>query len=124
MITGKVKPKTIAEYIAAAPKDAQDRLNEMLTYLREAAPGAEESLKWGQPALSYQWILFQFAAFKNHISLYPTPSVVAALKDKLSDYKTSSSTIQFPLDKPLPADLIKEIAAFRIEESKKGVKWM
>lgn len=124
MITGKGKPKTIAEYIAAAPKDTQDRLNEMLACLREAAPGAEESLKWGQPALSYQWILFQFAAFKNHISLYPTPSVVAALKDKLSDYKTSSSTIQFPLDKPLPADLIKEIAAFRIEESKKGVKWM
>lgn len=124
MITGKVKPKTIEEYIAAAPKDAQDRLNEMLACLRGAAPGAEESLKWGQPALSNQWILFQFAAFKNHISLYPTPSVVAAFKDKLSDYKTSSSTIQFPLDKPLPADLIKEIATFRIEESKKGVKWM
>lgn len=124
MITGKVKPKTIAEYIDAAPKDAQDRLNEMLAYLREAAPGAEESLKWGQPALSYQWILFQFAAFKNHISLYPTPSVVAAFTDELSDYRTSSSTIQFPLNRPLPADLIKEIAMFRIEESKKGVKWM
>jgi uncharacterized protein YdhG (YjbR/CyaY superfamily) len=124
MISGKEKPKTIDEYIAAAPKDAQDRLNEMLTCLREAAPGAEESLKWGQPALSYQWILFQFGAFKNHISLNPTPSVISTLQDKLKDYDTSSSTIRFPLDQPLPVTLIREIAALRIEESKKGVKWM
>lgn len=124
MLPGKEKPKTIEAYIAAAPNNAQNHLNEMLALLREVAPGAEESLKWGQPALSYQWILFQFAAFKNHISLYPTPSAVAAFKDRLSDYKISSSTIQFSLEEPLPVNLIKEIAAFRIEESKKGVKWM
>jgi len=97
----------------------------MLECLRAAAPGAEESLKWGQPALSYQWILFQFAAFKRHISIYPTPSAVKAFEQELKDYKTSTSTIQFPLDRPLPLHLIRRIAEFRVRESsEKGVKWM
>lgn len=119
------KPKNIDDYINAAPEDAQVRLREMLACLREAAPGAEESLKWGHPALSYQWILFQFAAYKNHISLYPTPSVVKTLENELADYKTSISAIQFPLDKPLPLKLISRVAAYRVFESKeKGIKWM
>jgi uncharacterized protein YdhG (YjbR/CyaY superfamily) len=118
------KPKNITEYINIFPRDAQMRLHEMLECLRKAAPGAEESLKWGQPALSYEWILFQFAAFKNHISLYPTPSVIKALEKELSEYKISSSTIQFPLDKPLPLPLIEKIAALRVQEAKNGIKWM
>jgi len=69
------------------------------------------------PAFSYQRILFTFAAFKHHISLYPTPSAVKAFAKDLSEYKTSSSTIQFPLDKPLPLPLIHKIAAFRVRES-------
>jgi uncharacterized protein YdhG (YjbR/CyaY superfamily) len=119
------KPKNITEYINAAPEESQQKLWELLDILRRAAPGAEESLKWGQPALSYQWILFQFAGFKKHVSLYPHPNVVEAFQDHLADYKTSSSTIQFPLDKPLPSDLIYEIAVYRVRESKeKGIKWM
>lgn len=118
------KPKNIQEYIAAAPKLAQERLQEMLVCLRKAAPGAEESLKWGQPALSFNWILFQFAVFKNHISLYPTPSVVKAFEDELSEYQTSINTIQFPLEQPLPVDLINKIAAYRVKEAEQGVKWM
>jgi len=119
------KPKNITEYINTAPEVAQPKLWELLEILRKAAPGAEENLKWGQPALSYQWILFQFAGFKKHVGLYPHPDVVKAFQDRLTEYKTSSSTIQFPLDKPLPSDLIYEIAVFRVRESKeKGVKWM
>lgn len=118
------KPTTISEYIASFPDGVQEQLNQMLECLRKAAPGATEGLKWGQPALSYEWILFQFAAFKNHISLYPTPSVIKALESELVDYETSSSTIQFPLDKPLPVSLINKVASYRVEEAKNGVKWM
>lgn len=123
-MNSEAKPKNITDYINTFPTDAQVRLHEMLECLRKAAPGAEESLKWGQPALSYEWILFQFAAFKNHISLYPTPSVVKAFEKELSEYKISSSTIQFPLDKPLPLPLIDKIAALRVQEAKNGIKWM
>lgn len=118
------KPENIPEYIDGFSTLAQQRLLEMLDLLREAAPGAVENLKWGQPALSYKWILFQFAAFTNHISLYPTPSVVKAFEGELKGYTTSLSTIQFPLDQPLPAELIRKIAAYRVQEAAKGVKWI
>lgn len=122
-----MKPKTIAEYISSSSLAAQPQLQEMLKCLRVAAPDAKEDLKWNQPALSYDWILFQFAAFKNHISLYPTPSVVKAFEKEASEkgYTTSSSTIQFPLDKPLPTEFITKIAEYRVYEAQeKGVKWM
>jgi uncharacterized protein YdhG (YjbR/CyaY superfamily) len=97
----------------------------MRTCLRKAAPGAKENLKWGQPALSYGRILFAYAAFKNHVSLFPTPRAVKAFAGVLAKYKTSSSTIQFPLDKPLPRSLIRKIALFRVRESKeRDAKWM
>lgn len=118
------KPKNITEYINTFPKESQEKLYQMLDCLRKSAPGAEESLKWGQPALSYDWILFQFAAFKEHISLYPTPSVIQAFEKEITEYKTSSSTIQFSLDKPLPLPLISKIADLRVQEAKNGVKWM
>lgn len=124
MTSAKEKPQNITEYIHAAPSAAQEKLWELLACLREAAPGAQESLKWGQPALSYKWILFQFAGFKNHIGFYPHPAVVRAFEKDLAGYKTSSSTIQFPLDQPLPIDLISKIAAFRVKEAEQGVKWM
>lgn len=97
----------------------------MRSCLRKAAPEARESLKWGMPAFSYDWILFQFAAFKHHVGFYPTPSAVKAFEKDLKEFKTSISAIQFPLDKPLPLPLIRKIAEFRVRESnEKGVKWM
>ena len=124
MAMDKGKPQNISEYIQAAPTGTQEKLWELLVCLREAAPGAQENLKWGQPALSYKWILFQFAGFKNHIGFYPSPSAVKAFEKELSQYKISSSTIQFPLDKPLPIALISRIAAFRVGEAAQGIKWM
>jgi uncharacterized protein YdhG (YjbR/CyaY superfamily) len=125
MIRARERPKTVAEYIDAAPKEARKRLREMRACLRQAAPGATESLKWGVPAFSYGRILFTYAAFKNHISLFPTPRAVKAFSDSLKKFKTSSSTIQFPLDKPLPLSLIRKIALFRVNESKeKDARWM
>src|SRR5882762_10582305 len=102
MMRARGKPKNVAEYIDAAPKEARKRLREMRTCLRSAAPGATESLKWGVPAFSHERVLFTYAAFKDHISLFPTPRAVKAFASVLTKFKTSSSTIQFPLDKPLP----------------------
>jgi uncharacterized protein YdhG (YjbR/CyaY superfamily) len=112
----KTKPKTIAEYIDAAPKETQKKLREMLNCIRAAAPGAEETLKWGMPAFSHQRILVTFAAFKHHIGFFPTPSAVKVFADELSEYKTASASIQFPLDKPLPLALIRKITEFHVKE--------
>lgn len=119
------KPTSVEEYIADAPKEAQKRLREMRACLLKAAPGATESLKWSVPALSYKRILFTYAAFKKHISLFPTPAAIKAFAEELSEYKTSSSTVQFPLDKPLPVGLIRKVALFRVKESEeKDARWM
>ena len=121
----KQKPKTITEYIKNAPKEAQGRLREMLESLRKAAPGAEESIKWGTPTLSYKRILFTFAAYKNHINLYPTPSVIAALEKDLQEYRSTKSAIQFPLDKPILTDLVIKVAKLRVRDLvEKDVRWM
>lgn len=124
-MVAKAKPKTIDEYIDTAPDQAQQRLLEMLQCLREAAPDADEALKWGNPALSYQTILFIFAVYKKHISLYPTPPAIRAFDKELADYKTSSATVQFPLDKPLPVGIIRKIANYRVKAVlEDGATWM
>jgi uncharacterized protein YdhG (YjbR/CyaY superfamily) len=124
MASKKARPKSVTEYINAAPKEAQEKLNEMRACIREAAPGAKESLKWGKPAFSYGRILVLFAAFKRHIGFYPTPSAVKAFAKELSEFVTASASIQFPLDKPLPLALIRRITAFRVRESlEEDGKW-
>jgi uncharacterized protein YdhG (YjbR/CyaY superfamily) len=112
----KPKPTTIAEYIAAAPIDAQPKLREMLEIIRSAAPNAQEGLKWSMPAFSYKRILVTFAAHRQHIGFYPTPSAMKAFSDQLSEYQTGAGSIQFSLDKPLPVTLIKKITKFRVKE--------
>ena len=124
MISKKARPKSIDEYIQTAPQEAREKLREMRACIREAAPGAEESLKWGMPAFSYRRILVTFAAFKHHVGFYPTPSAVKAFTRNLSRFKTAKGSIQFPLEKPLPLALIKKITAFRARESKEeDKKW-
>jgi uncharacterized protein YdhG (YjbR/CyaY superfamily) len=112
----RAAPKTITEYINAAPKEARAKLREMRSCIREAAPGADEGLRWGMPAFSYQRILVTFAAFKNHIGFYPTPSAVKAFARELSKFATADASIRFPLEDPLPLDLIRKITAFRVRE--------
>jgi uncharacterized protein YdhG (YjbR/CyaY superfamily) len=121
---GIPKPKNIMDYISSAPEEAQEKLYEMLACIRAAAPGAEESLKWGVPAFSYKRILVTFAVFKHHIGFYPTPSVVKAFEKSLSKYTTASSSVQFPLNKPLPLSLITKMTKFRVKESlEEDAKW-
>jgi uncharacterized protein YdhG (YjbR/CyaY superfamily) len=123
-MAASVRPKTIDEYIAAAPKDAQKKLREMRANIRKVAPGAMEGLKWGMPAFSYQRILVTFAAHKHHIGFHPTPAAVKAFAKDLSKFVTAAGSIQFPLEKPLPLALIRKITAFRVKESiEKDGKW-
>jgi uncharacterized protein YdhG (YjbR/CyaY superfamily) len=113
----KTRPATIDEYIAATPKEAQQKLREMLTCIRAAAPGVTECLKWGMPAFSYRRILVTFAAYKHHIGFYPTPSAVKAFAQDLVKFRTADASIQFPLEKPLPLALIRKITKYRVRES-------
>jgi uncharacterized protein YdhG (YjbR/CyaY superfamily) len=120
----KARPKSITEYINAAPKEARKKLREMRACIRKSAPGAKESLKWGMPAFSYRRILVTFAAFEQHIGFYPTPSAVSAFAKDLSRFATATGSIQFPLEKPLPLLLIRKITAFRVRESiEQDKKW-
>ncbi len=124
MTPKELRPTSVTEYIAAAPQPAQNKLREMRTCIRAAAPGAEENLKWGMPSFSYKRILVTFAGFKHHIGLYPTPAAVKAFAQDLTGYVTGKGSIQFPLEKPLPLGLIRKIVAFRVQESvEKDGKW-
>ena len=119
-----MKPKTIGEYIYAAPAEVQEKLWKLHECIRSAAPGASESLKWSMPGYSYQKILVTFAVCKKHIGFYPMPSAIKAFAKELSKYKTAAGSVQFPHDKPLPSSLIKKIVRFRVKESKEGtIKW-
>lgn len=124
MTPKKARPKSIAEYIHAAPKESRKKLRELRACIRKSAPGAKESLKWGMPAFSYRRILVTFAAFKHHIGFYPTPSAVSAFAKDLRKFATAKGSIQFPLDKPLPLPLIRKITAYRVRESvEQDRKW-
>ena len=107
---------TIDEYIAGFPNDIQDILEKLREVIREAAPQAEEVINYGIPTFKLNGNLVHFAAFKKHIGFYPTPSAMEAFKEELSPYETSKGTIKFPLDKPIPFDLIKRIVKFRVNE--------
>ena len=119
------KPKTIAQYIAAAPAEARPKLRELLDLLRKAAPKAEEGLKWGYPALWYERILFSVAAYKTYVSLFPTPAIITAFKDEMKDYRVTPAAVRFPLDKPLPKRLVTRIAKARVKDYfENDARWM
>ena len=124
MISKKMKPENIGDYIKAAPKDSQKKLREMYACIRAAAPRAQENLKWGMPAFSYKRILVAFAVFKHHIGFFPTAAAMKAFEKNLSKFKTGKGSIQFPLEKPLPLALIRKITRFRVRESlERDGKW-
>lgn len=119
-----VKPKTVREYISSKPKEAQKRLSELRKYLKAADPCASDELKWGKPALVNNGILYVYAAAKNHISLHPTPSVIAHFRGELGSFVSSDNTVQFSLSDPIPETVVTKIAKQRIfEKDKKGIKW-
>jgi uncharacterized protein YdhG (YjbR/CyaY superfamily)/predicted GIY-YIG superfamily endonuclease len=111
--------KTIDEYIATFPADIQEKLVSIRQIIRQTVPDATEKISYGMPTFYLHKNLVHFAAQKKHIGFYPAPSGVEAFADELREYKTSKGAVQFPLDKPLPLDLIARIALFRAEENRK-----
>lgn len=109
--------KTIDEYIALFSKDVQNILKALRKAIKDVAPQAEEAISYQIPTYKLNGNLVHFAAFKDHISFFPTSSGVEAFKEKLNSYKTSKGTIRFPLDEPIPFDLVKEIVRFRVKEN-------
>jgi len=109
--------KNIDDYIATFPQNVQHRLRELRSAIREAAPQAEESISYGMPTFKLNGNLVHFAAYNKHIGFYVPSSVILAFKEKLSSYKQSKGTVQFPIDWPIPLDTVKEIVRFRVKEN-------
>ena len=110
--------ETIASYFAKFPETSQKRMQQIRMLILEKAPEAQESISYGMPAYKTNGKpLIYFAAFKNHIGLYATPSGHKHFAEALSQYKQGKGSVQFPNEQPLPLDLIAEIIAFRVEEN-------
>jgi uncharacterized protein YdhG (YjbR/CyaY superfamily) len=111
------KFQTVDQYLSALPQPARDAAATLRQAIRQAAPQAEEAISYKMPAFKWNGILVWYAAFKNHIGLYPRPSAIAAFKVELAPYKTSKGAIQFPIDQPIPTSLIRKIVKFRLKEN-------
>ena len=108
-------PENVDSYISGFPPEIQKKLKQIRTLIKKTAKGAEENISYGMPAYKYnRKVLVYFAAHKSHIGFYATPTASEKFKKELSVYKTGKGSIQFPLDEPLPIDLIKRIVEFRI----------
>jgi len=116
-------PKTVDEYLAGVPEPARSTLRKIRAAIRSAAPlEATETISYRMPAFKYKGVLVWFAAFSNHCSLFPTASVVEAFKNELKGYSTSRGTIQFPVDKPLPAALVRKLVKARVAQVGKKIR--
>lgn len=109
--------ESIDEYIATFPAEIQEILKTIRRVIRESAPDATEKISYQMPTFVLYGNLVHFAAFKNHIGFYPTPSGINAFENELSGYKGAKGSIQFPLKNPLPYDLISAIVKFRVAEN-------
>ena len=110
-------PTTIDAYIAAFPVDTQAKLQAIRAAIHEVAPAAAEAIKYGIPTFVLNGTnLVHFGGYKDHIGFYPTPTGTEAFQKEIAGYKFAKGTIRFPLDEPLPLDLIRRITAFRAQE--------
>ena len=117
MKTDKNIPTTIDEYISLYPAPVQVMLKGLRATIKEAAPEAEEVISYQMPAYKYHGIVVYFAAFSKHIGFYPRVSGIETFKNELSVYKGAKGSVQFPIDKPLPLELIAKIVRFRVNEN-------
>ena len=114
--------KNIDEYIAGFPPDVQKTLKKIRLTIRKAAPDAEETISYQMPAFKLHGVLIFFAGYANHISLYPAPRGAAEFKKELASYRGGQGTVQFPLDEPIPYDLITRIVKFRVAQKLDAAK--
>lgn len=116
------KPSNIEEYIGTFPNEVQEILEKIRATIQNAAPDAKEKISYSMPAFEQNGIVVYFAAYKNHIGLYALPSSHEKFKDDLSQYKSGKGSVQFPLDKPMPFELITRIVKFRVKENLEKIK--
>lgn len=109
-------PENIDEYIDGFPDKVQKILQKIRKTIQKAAPGAQEVISYQMPAFKTNRILVYFAGYQKHVSLYPAPRGVAAFKKELAEYEGGKGTVQFPLDQPVPYDLITRIVKYKVEE--------
>lgn len=119
---GKPEPQTIDEYIAHFPTTTQKVLQEIRETIQKAVPNAKETISYKMPAFKQNGILVYFASYAKHIGFYRTALGIEALKNEFKDYKSSKGAVQFPLDKPMPLDLIARITKFNVEKDSENVK--
>ena len=117
MRTDQKTPKTIDEYIAGFPHEVQEILEKIRKTIRTAAPDAEETIKYRMPTFTLKGNLVHFAAFKKHVGFYPVPTGIEGFRNELSVYEGGKGSVKFPLDKPIPLDLIGKIVEFRVKEN-------
>jgi uncharacterized protein YdhG (YjbR/CyaY superfamily) len=118
MITSKKQFRTIDEYIETFPSDVQRILEKMRQTIKKAAPETVETISYQMPTFKLNSKnLVHFAAFKNHIGFYPIPSGIESFKKELSSYKQGKGSVQFPIDKPVPYDLVEKIVKYRTKEN-------
>ena len=117
MAESRATTQTIDEYIAGFPDDVQAILQQIRMLIRELAPDAEEAMRYGVPTFRLNGNLVHFAGFKKHIGFYPTPGGIEKFKQELSVYESAKGSVQFPLDQPIPYDLIRRIVEFRVKQA-------
>ena len=109
--------KSIDEYIAEFPPETRKVLAEVRALIKASAPGATEKISYGVPTFDLNGNLVHFAGYKNHIGFYPGASGIAAFKEEIKIYKNAKGSVQFPLDQPMPMDLIRRMVEFRVQEN-------
>jgi len=117
MIDKKEEINDIDKYISQFSNEIQDILQKIRLIIKQLAPDAKEAIKYAMPTFILNGNLVHFAAFQNHIGFYPVPSGIEAFKQELSIYKGGKGSVQFPLNQPIPYDLITKIVEFRIKEN-------
>jgi len=122
MTPPRIKFDNIDDYIASFPHETQLILEQLRLTIRKAAPDAKETINYGIPTFTLKGNLVHFAAFKNHVGFYPTPSGIEAFKKELSVYEGAKGSVKFPISELLPFDLIRKIVEFRVKEGLEKAK--
>lgn len=117
MKANAVAPRDIDEYIARFPEAVQAKLEKLRATIRKAAPAAEETISYHIPTFTLNGPLVHFAAYQKHIGFYPGSAGIQKFQKRLSAYEGAKGSVQFPLEKPMPYDLIAEIVKFRVKDN-------
>lgn len=122
MIAPTTKVESVEQYIKSFPAATQKLLKQLRSTVQKTVPAAAEVISYNMPAYNYQGMLLYYAAYEKHIGFYPMPSAITKFKKEFSGYKSAKGSVQFPLDEPLPLELIEEVLKFRAKENEKAVE--